>query len=438
MSGPKLSQAEIERRRLEQLERERLEALKKLEEAQSAYQTACDKARNFQMYAAYLLDGKEKGLFADYGYDDIRKMINAIDIAKVSDYKVPDSFYRAADSINNTIRDVTKKIEAMMKLASDRADNDKKLNDINISNQLFQSVVSNRGYTIEPISLDFSCKYDQRILSDQLIKLLAHYRKLTMRADAPDICKFSRNACNSIQSLLSDAKALDDTDRVRNYIQTLINKEQELIRLWKEKKELYSDYLALAAMTDRQPRNPDDFTNVESLKKEVSRLRYLFRKQDEMDYIADQINDAMIALGYSFVTSRVLTKQDSSETEFSLYKADDQTGISVFTDQSGAVMMRMTVLGDDPVITDEDREFSYQRQIDFCAAHPDLVAALADRGIFLKQKSYQEPDRSHTYKMNIGVQKTSADSQSGKGQGKTQKVDRRRRRRASSKKVRAL
>ena len=119
-----------------------------------------------------------------------------------------------------------------------------------------------------------------------------------------------------------------------------------------------------------------------------------------MDYIADQINDAMVSLGYTFVTSRVLTKQDNSETEFSLYKADDQTGISVFTDQSGAVMMRMTVLGDDPVITDDDREFRYQRQIDFCAGHPDLVSALAERGVFLKQKSYQEPDKAHTYKLS--------------------------------------
>ena len=151
---------------------------------------------------------------------------------------------------------------------------------------------------------------------------------------------------------------------------------------------------------DRQPKDPSDFADTASLKKEISRLRSIYRKQDEMDYIADQINDAMVLLGYTFVTSRVLTKQDNSETEFSLYKADDQTGISVFTDQSGAVMMRMTVLGDDPVITDDDREFSYQRQIDFCAGHPDLVSALAERGVFLKQKSYQEPDKAHTYKLS--------------------------------------
>ena len=156
-----------------------------------------------------------------------------------------------------------------------------------------------------------------------------------------------------------------------------------------------------------------------------------------MDYIADQINEAMVDLGYSFVTSRVLTRKNSGETDFSLYKADDQTGIAVYTDRSGAVMMRMTVLGDDPVVTEEDRDFSYQRQIDFCAGHPDLVAALAERGVFLKQKSYQEPDRKHTYKIDMSGNKTAKVNVTSK-KDDSQKIDRRRRRRASSKKVRAM
>ena len=201
---------------------------------------------------------------------------------------------------------------------------------------------------------------------------------------------------------------------------------------------MLDEYYALAVITDTTPKNPSDFENEDSIKTEIKRLRYMYRKQDEMDYIADQINDAMVDLGYSFVTSRVLTKKDQGETDFSLYKADEKTGIAVYTDQTGAVMMRMTVLGDDPTITEDDREFSYQRQIDFCAGHPDLVNALAERGVFLKQKSYQEPDRKHTFKIDV----------SGKGTIKTdtiadkdmsrQKIDRRRRRRASSKKVRTM
>ena len=44
MSGPKLSQAELERMRAEQLERERMAALKRLQVAQGEYRKECAKA----------------------------------------------------------------------------------------------------------------------------------------------------------------------------------------------------------------------------------------------------------------------------------------------------------------------------------------------------------------------------------------------------------
>ena len=67
------------------------------------------------------------------------------------------------------------------------------------------------------------------------------------------------------------------------------------------------------------------------------------------------------------------------------------------------------------------------------------MEALVLRGVFLKQKSYLEPDRKYTYKM-------SADTQKGAGTANTaadktlrpQKIDRRKRRRAGGKKMRAL
>ena len=45
MSGPKLSEAELERLRQEQLERERQEALKKLMDARRQYTGVCDEVR---------------------------------------------------------------------------------------------------------------------------------------------------------------------------------------------------------------------------------------------------------------------------------------------------------------------------------------------------------------------------------------------------------
>ena len=192
-------------------------------------------------------------------------------------------------------------------------------------------------------------------------------------------------------------------------------------------------------MVDIIPKNPSDFADAQAIKKDIADFNCKLRKKDEMDYIADQINDAMISLGYGFVTSRVLMRKDQSEMDCSLYQADDETGIAIYTDQTGAVMMRMTVLGDDTDITEDDRDFSLQRQIDFCAGHVDIVDALAERGVYLKQKSYLEPDKKHTYKVNMNATGSTVQKDAnGQTILKKDKVDRRKRRRANKKKVRAM
>ena len=50
MSGPKLSAAELERLRQEQLERERIAALLRLQNAQTSYRDTCAKMKDAQQY----------------------------------------------------------------------------------------------------------------------------------------------------------------------------------------------------------------------------------------------------------------------------------------------------------------------------------------------------------------------------------------------------
>lgn len=437
MSGPKLSQAEIERRRQEQLERERLAALKRLQDAQAQYRLVCNKIAAFKSDTLDMINRVHDVYKADF-QSSITKVLDGILVIDVADKKNPDSYHDASRRMETKIKEVSDELDGLLGKMAMRDTADRTLRDVNAAYQTFKAIVDVMGEEIKPINLDFSSNYDDEKRKRDIELLYAHFFALSKRDDAPDLNGFAIRASKKLGNLLADDKNLADGKRVDSFLQDLINEEQELIRQWNIRRGLLDEYYALAVITDTTPKNPSDFENEDSIKTEIKRLRYMYRKQDEMDYIADQINDAMVDLGYSFVTSRVLTKKDQGETDFSLYKADEKTGIAVYTDQTGAVMMRMTVLGDDPTITEDDRGFSYQRQIDFCAGHPDLVNALAERGVFLKQKSYQEPDRKHTFKIDV----------SGKGTIKTdtiadkdmsrQKIDRRRRRRASSKKVRTM
>ena len=87
MSGPKLSQAELERMRAEQLERERMAALKRLQEAQSAYRKECAKAGILKEKASQLLSRTDAVYRADAEVR-VQAALDRIRIRPVADKKI--------------------------------------------------------------------------------------------------------------------------------------------------------------------------------------------------------------------------------------------------------------------------------------------------------------------------------------------------------------
>ena len=435
MSGPKLSAAEIERRKQEQLERERQEALRRLREAQKIYRQACDKIEDTKRYALSLLaqiDDMYKG-DAIKASDAILASLNA---RPISDDKEAQAYLAAAGAMERDFQKTIAGLDKSLGVFLSRSKADQKLTKSNSIHQSFQSYIALSSNPIDVLAIDFKSNFDRNQLLDKIKQILTHYKWMIIHGKTASIRQYAVKAEGKIQAIIS--KGLKDSDII-NQVQSIINEESDFIRRETEKTALYDDYVAIATLMNIAPKAPTDFPNTQAIKKDISDLNCKLRKKDEMDYIADQINDAMISLGYGLVTSRVLTRKDQSEMDCSLYQADDQTGIAIYTDQTGAVMMRMTVLGDDTDITEDDRDFSLQRQIDFCAGHADIVAALAERGVYLKQKSYLEPDKKYTYKVNMNsTGSTVQKDANGQTILKKDKVDRRKRRRANKNKVRAM
>ena len=469
MSGPKLSAAELERRRQEQLERERQEALRRLKEAQDAYRSARQRADRLKQYVSDMLAQLDPVL-RNQAAGKANKILAGLKIPSVTNTKSDTDYNMAARAINASVDQCDKDLKMLLGKAADRSAGLKKSSGSNASHQAFQSYLDINDGDIKPCDLDFTCKYDADVLKQQFDQLRRHLKDLAGAGTGiPDLAKLAAAADKRLRQLASQGNLWGQHQKVKACMQNIVNEEEEILRRYRKMASLYSDYTALAAMTDTEPRDPGDFTDQAALEAEIARLSQVFRKKDEMDFIADMINDAMVDLGYTFVTSRVMQRKDSSETDVSIYQADDRTGVAVYTDQSGAVMMRITVLGDGAV-TDDDCDFSFQRQLDFCAAHPDLVAALEERGVLLQQKNYCAPDRKYTFKLSLNAisqadadanadsasgqsadanavpgQSAAADQKTGQstdGKAKTshsaQKINRRKRRRASTKKVRHM
>ena len=438
MSGPKLSEAELERQRQTQLERERLEALRRLKEAQQAYVAVCQKLEDLKTYIKNVSQDIDTVYYAD-ARKELEHILSLVKVPIINNKKNIQEYEQAIVWIKAKIEEAERKVENCLKQYRVRMDTGKQLGKTSMIQQSFSCSFSKESSPITVKNLDFRSDYDSQQLKKEMTYLMQHYQWLAVNSTHDREKKFARESAEKICQILQKNVDLFHVSAIQSKMQAIINEEFDIQRRREEQESLYADYMAAAALMDTEPLPLTAFQDTETLKKQISHLMTQYKKKDEMDYIADKINETMVSLGYGFVTSHVLLRKDRSEMDFSLYQADDATGIAIYTDQSGAVMMRMTVLGEDEDITEEDKDFSFQRQIDFCAAHPDIVNALAERGVFLKQKSYLEPDKKYTYKINTNHSQSVSKSDTAKQtDGKKDKVDRRSRRRAGRKKVRTM
>lgn len=440
MSGPKLSAAELERMRREQLEKERLDVLRQLQDAQKNYRDACSQAADTKRKTFLYLDKIASG-YANAVRRELDAIYSKIQVQDIEDDKNLDAYQRATGALKSDMAAAMQQADACINRMLKQIQVDTNLSSADFLHQSFQAYITMQSDPVDVKNIDFQNQYDQNQLLQKLQQVLQHYQWLRIHGDSDRQRQFALLCANQIQKQILPAVSSMQKQDVIHQIQKMINEETDIQRREREWQAAYDRYVAIATILDIIPKPPSAYASLDitAVQQDADALYAKYQKKDEMDYIANQINEAMVSLGYGLVTSKVLTRTDQSEMDLSLYQADDETGIAIYTDQTGAVMMRMTVLGEDDIITDEDRDFSLQRQIDFCAGHADIVEALAARGVYLKQTSYQEPDKKHTYKVNMNktgvvVQKDA----NGQSVLRRDTIDRRKRRRANKKKMRAM
>lgn len=408
MSGPKLSAAEIERRRQMELEAQRKAYLKALKEAQQAYRAACEGlCSQVQTVRAWMertlpeLERTKPDTAAEVR-SEMEGLLTGLRVRPVSHPQSVEAYHSAAADMQEDVRKVLGQLHRRME-EEERAIRaaGQQLARMNREQQIGQALREvKQTAPAAPMRVDFSFDGAAGRLREQLLGLAGYLRNLHARDQDPKFQKLTTAGEAELTALAN----MPDLERRRRQValraEAINNAVQEYLRQKEALAGLYGDYCALAAASGVTPRPERDFHSEAELCQENRKLEERYRKQDEMDFIATQINEVMLQLGYTFVTSRALRRQDGTEYDASLYQADEQAGISIYTDESGAVMMQMTTLGDG-AITQADVEESYQRQLDFCAAHPEIVAALAQRGVLLRAKHYEPPSRKYVKKQAL-------------------------------------
>ena len=432
MSGPKLSEAQLERMRRAELERQRQEHLRRLREAQSAYREALQSIQGQRNRILNWLKGdvlralerQQPAAAASLRRELELKMEQMVPVP-VSDPQSVEAYQQSAAKSKQRCDRLFQQILSLLEQEEQRvAVVDRQRRKSAAAEKIETMLMSLRPE--EPVTAiveHFTFDGALQQLREQLAALAQYLGRWagSVRGQAGDFAR------KSGQELMTYAQARDldhRKDQVKLRVEAILNTHQDNLLRMRQRARLYQDYCALAAVLGEPIQPEGGFAEEAVLRQTVQRLRDRYQKKDEMNYIADQINQVMIDLGYRFVTSTALRRQDGSEYDYSLYQADEEAGISIYTDESGAVMMQLTRFGEGAV-TREDEEENYQRQLDFCAAHPDIVEALARKGVFLKQKNYAPPAKKYIVKQRI--------EKAG-----TRTVLNRRKRRRAKQKVRSL
>ncbi len=423
MSGPKLSEAELAAQRQAELERQRQEELRRLAAAQRKYN---DEKAALQEMAASLdawLNGETmKSLQASQPHtaESVRKQLaglidqmTAVQVAGNS----PEAYLEAAQMTAARGEKLFQECSVLIQ-NEDRRHNARcrQQKAVQSSHQLDLLLAGIRAdQPVNAIVDSFEFDGDIQQLRSQL-QWLARYFKRWESCPEPDLPDALKKASRELGQYARAADLKSRSDAVKDRVEALLNQQQEYRRLLTRKTSLYDQYLALCSVTGSAPKPSDQFHCEADLKKEIDTLQEEYRRKDEMDFIADTINAVMLELGYTFVSSSALRRKDGTEYDYSLYQADEHAGVRVYTDESGAVMMQVTSLGDG-AMSQSEIDDNYQLQLDFCASHPDIVNALAQKGVILKKRNYAPPDKKYASKQAVSHQ------------GKKDKADRRRRRR---------
>ena len=417
MSGPKLSQAEIERRQRARLENQREEYLR----GAAGLQQQKDQICQWLAGEAFQKLRGESTAVADAVRRELEEGMSRLEEIPVPDMQTLDSYPGTLAQAEQKNRErfsglerIIQREEQRLAAAGQRQSGRKWEERLS---RLIQYAEVDRPTASGVIGFDFDGEIQE--LRGQLFWLARNLKEgcipgqKRMRA-------LSEKGSRELEAYASDPNLHSRREQAKLLVEKLLNEWQEELRRIRGMETRYNEYCILAGVVRISPRPAEDFAGEKELDKEIKRLKDIYRRKDEMDYIATQINEVMIELGYQFVSSKVLRRKNGSEYDCSLYQADEEAGVSIYTDESGAVMMQMTMLGEGAA-TKEEEEISYQRQLDFCSAHPDIVEALARKGVLLKQVNYLPPSKEYTVKRQI-TQESGA-----------KVVDRRRRRRGKQK-----
>ena len=414
MSGPKIDKAELERRKKEELERARLERLRKIKEATSLF---ISKIENIRKLISEIKNDKTDLIESVLSVEEMSYVIESIreikqstiaKLKKIIDIEIdnePEDINNQIKMLENEKASVMDSYYSVLQSESERINeykgNVEKQKKYNEFSKVVKTNVS-KNTTFKEISFgEKTEKLEKNISYDVYLK------------EASEICDNENIPENEKESLKEFIRVFEDgtaSEKEINKTEFLIYRDR-IKRIIEEFNELYLVYVAeqvsLSKIVDKRLiiKNKNQFASLEDLKKEIETIREKAEVEDEQKYIREQIDEVMELFGYNMCKSVIFDARQKG-THYICEEQNGDTAIHIHVSDNKQIMMEIVGLEDveqngdldinatingSEQLNDYQKQHLLDRQGRFCIIHPRMVDELKKRGVILRTKIHREP-----------------------------------------------
>ena len=421
MSGVKISEAELERRRQAELERQRLERLRKIREATDQYNLLIGQYEAFRTNVSLAMK-KELQTFGSVGElrlacDSFASVKTTLDSEVAQRLSLPLPIEpEDIQALNSKLRESLSSLEniynkGLSEFAARLSLYNEGQSEMARSNEFaaaLSKIEKAKRLEYSDISFDLSsllnseAEFDLSVLYDEVL------------ADCTILINNSAIGRTERSQLLGVINDMQNNQEVKAVCDAAIYQYKALRGNVKKKirifNDLYNQYCALytewrglcnGRKTPIDPMTPrGGFESVEILQSEIQLLDEKIKVETKRSYIREQIDEVMQIYGYSIAESIVM--RGATKGQSYLFESGNRA-IHLFVSDTNKIMFEPVGLNSldgeghtgydgmvESDISDEDRTAIYKDQIDFCLLHPKMVEELKKRGVILGNTQVKE------------------------------------------------
>jgi hypothetical protein len=411
MSGPKISEAELERRRQAELERLRQEKLRALDAYYRAVERLKEQVGQIKKSVNVSVDSFVGVADLRFDVQAIREEVAIIErqIREITSANPPSETSQITaqtSKLNTQLNEIEKQFkvattefESRVQAYTNVLKNQQARQ--RLSEQLADSKEEQRVFNV----ITFALKEKEPTAPTGLNteELIEEIKILIQNPASCQNRKTLNIMLNDLEKVHSEAQKQILLSQYTVYRSEVWQNIREFKLNYNTYQSLYSAWAQLVYAGQKQipaPRGQVDFRSVGELKDSVKQLEKEYKKEDEMAFIREKMNQVMREFGYSTLEPIQLRNLPQGKTHFlAEAKTRGQAPIHIEIDEKGTFLIEVQALDSSDSetryesigLSPDEKHYITLQQSAFCQQYPKMVKRLEELGVRFKSKQHLKP-----------------------------------------------